>query len=576
MSFGLRKWLFLGIILLASVLRLWKIDSFPPLLTQDEASIGYNAWSIAETGRDEWGNKFPLVFEAFGDAKQPVYIYLTALVYKLLGWNVGHVRLVSALAGIVVIFFVEKWVFLRVKDKGLSLMAALIVATSPWAIQLSRMAWESNLALMFLVGGFLFWEKIRQKKTGVVEVIGGGLLLALSTYTYVAYRLVVIGFILLWLVWNRLKKKKTERLKPQILLAVVALILIIPGLMMGKSVTRLQQIGILMPEKIEAIQIDLVNNCHLASAKYQVPLITYVCRGMWNKFTIPVLLIGQSWWQHLNPSFLFFSGDSLVQKNPLQTGSFYAILLPFYFLGIYYAVKKWGDFGDIVLALIVSVLPSVLVGETQAIRLSPHLPFVVMMLVLGIKEVEEEFKVRKINILKILAILLVVMTSLAVPKYAANVFGASQEWLSYGRDIVQVATELSDDGYTVYIDHVMPEPHMFLAYWNQIEPDEYQMMDKAATVDKLGFKRPTKLGEKYVFVLKQNEYQDLVCDHYENEKVAFITNELNSQGFLTHKTITNLNEAHAMAKVYRLDEMLEEAGAKAKFCKGYNIENNEF
>src|ERR1043166_1964437 len=51
----------------------------------DESSIAYNAWSIAQTGRGEHGITMPLYFPAFGEYKNPVYIYLLALVFKITG-----------------------------------------------------------------------------------------------------------------------------------------------------------------------------------------------------------------------------------------------------------------------------------------------------------------------------------------------------------------------------------------------------------------------------------------------------------------------------------------------------------
>ena len=44
------------IIILASVLRLYGISRFPAGLNADEASLGYNAYSLLQTGRDEHGH----------------------------------------------------------------------------------------------------------------------------------------------------------------------------------------------------------------------------------------------------------------------------------------------------------------------------------------------------------------------------------------------------------------------------------------------------------------------------------------------------------------------------------------
>ena len=42
------------IVLIATILRLWHLNSVPPSLDWDEASWGYNSYSILMTGRDEY------------------------------------------------------------------------------------------------------------------------------------------------------------------------------------------------------------------------------------------------------------------------------------------------------------------------------------------------------------------------------------------------------------------------------------------------------------------------------------------------------------------------------------------
>jgi len=96
------------IILIGAFLRFYHIDKSPPGLYIDEASIGYNAYTILTSGKDEYGETFPLFFRSFGDYKPPVYIYMTAGSMALFGKNEFAVRFPSALLGsatIVVFYF---------------------------------------------------------------------------------------------------------------------------------------------------------------------------------------------------------------------------------------------------------------------------------------------------------------------------------------------------------------------------------------------------------------------------------------------------------------------------------------
>ncbi|MBI3282570.1 glycosyltransferase family 39 protein, partial [Candidatus Curtissbacteria bacterium] len=117
------------IILLASVLRLIALDRYPAGLNADEASIGYNAYSLIQTGKDEHGASWPLVFRSFDDYKPGVYFYLVLPFVKFLGLNVLAVRFPSALLGIASVYFI----YLIVKKifpnkKYLPELAALMLA----------------------------------------------------------------------------------------------------------------------------------------------------------------------------------------------------------------------------------------------------------------------------------------------------------------------------------------------------------------------------------------------------------------------------------------------------------------
>ncbi|MBU1127337.1 hypothetical protein KKF11_03250, partial [Patescibacteria group bacterium] len=63
------KILLVLILLLAAALRLWGLNHYPVGLNADEAAIGYNAYSLIETGLDEHGNAWPIHFKSFGDYK---------------------------------------------------------------------------------------------------------------------------------------------------------------------------------------------------------------------------------------------------------------------------------------------------------------------------------------------------------------------------------------------------------------------------------------------------------------------------------------------------------------------------
>ena len=55
------------IVILAFLLRFYQLSTNPPGLNLDEVAIGYNAYSILRTGRDEYGKFLPIVFRSHDD-----------------------------------------------------------------------------------------------------------------------------------------------------------------------------------------------------------------------------------------------------------------------------------------------------------------------------------------------------------------------------------------------------------------------------------------------------------------------------------------------------------------------------
>ena len=104
---NINKIILLFIILLALFLRVYKLSKVPPSLYWDEASLGYNAYSILLTARDEYGKFLPLTnFAAFGDYKPPGYIYAAVPSIAIFGLNEFSVRFPSAFFGVLTVILV--------------------------------------------------------------------------------------------------------------------------------------------------------------------------------------------------------------------------------------------------------------------------------------------------------------------------------------------------------------------------------------------------------------------------------------------------------------------------------------
>ena len=90
------------IVIGGALLRLVLIGRIPYGLNQDEASIGYDAWSLLHYGIDRNGYPWPIYPITWGSGGgSPLMIYLTLLSTRLLGRSILSLRIIPAILGAV-------------------------------------------------------------------------------------------------------------------------------------------------------------------------------------------------------------------------------------------------------------------------------------------------------------------------------------------------------------------------------------------------------------------------------------------------------------------------------------------
>ena len=153
-----------SIFILSFLIRSLYIHTTP--LLWDEASLGYNAYSILKTGRDEYGTFLPIIFKSFGDYKPGLYVYLCLPFVYLFGLNDLSVRLPSIILGSllpIILYFLIKEI--NPKAQKAAIISSLITVFNPYNIHFSRGAWETNILTFELVlASYLFFKYINKKK----------------------------------------------------------------------------------------------------------------------------------------------------------------------------------------------------------------------------------------------------------------------------------------------------------------------------------------------------------------------------------------------------------------------------
>ncbi len=229
------RYFLLAIVILASLLRLVGIIPDNAVLNRDEAALGYNAYLLQQTGRDEWGERWPLVLQSFGDYKLIGYPALLVGLFSVFEPSDFLVRLPSVVAGVglVVLSFVVGQQFGLTK-KWAAAFAALIAIT-PVFVFYSRFAYEANVALVYLV--LLVQVLWSVKKTGptVWQYVGVTGLVILSLLTYNTPLTVLPLVILFWAVTADLKLKSTLAVTAVFAIAYAAILLILIPVISQKS-----------------------------------------------------------------------------------------------------------------------------------------------------------------------------------------------------------------------------------------------------------------------------------------------------------------------------------------------------
>src|SRR3954463_10338085 len=131
--------LLVGAFALAFALYAADVPRNPPGFYIDESSIAYNAHLISQTGREEYGESWPLYFRAFGDYKNPTYVYLLAAVFRVTGTSITAARWLSAVLGAAAALLLGLLVLRLTRSVEAGMVVACSALLTPWLYECSRL-----------------------------------------------------------------------------------------------------------------------------------------------------------------------------------------------------------------------------------------------------------------------------------------------------------------------------------------------------------------------------------------------------------------------------------------------------
>lgn len=217
------------VFILALVVRLWQLPSYPAHLSIDEVAIGYNGYSILTSGKDEWGQRLPLAFESVGDYKPPVNIYLTSLTIKLFGLTEFAVRLPSAVTGALTAPAIIFLLFVLGMSPAASIFGGVWLALSAWHVHFSRGGFEAVTGLLFVILGAIFFINwVASKKLS--HLVLAGVTFGLAVWSYHSLRLYApLLFVFLAIHYkNKINLAKTTTRKQLLIFIAVVAVFALP------------------------------------------------------------------------------------------------------------------------------------------------------------------------------------------------------------------------------------------------------------------------------------------------------------------------------------------------------------
>jgi 4-amino-4-deoxy-L-arabinose transferase-like glycosyltransferase len=470
----------IGVILLAALLRFYKLGTYPSVFN-DELAVGYNAWSILKTGRDEFGEKFPVFFRSFGEGKLPLYVYEAVPAVAIFGLTGFACRLMPALLGtltiwLIYLFVQEALIFGKCKDKKLKkwlpLLSSFFLATMPWHIHFSRGVFGQESLFWCLLGSYLSLKFLNEKK--YKYWIWALLSFSAGIMTYHAAK----AFVPLWVTWILIHIWKKHSFKKAFSLGVIALVLSgFVWIWMSTSKLgneRAKDMSVFSEHS--GVSAKLWRN--IIESQGQHPLYT---RALHNKVESYGRDIIGRYLSHFDPIFLWFEGDVGRPRYKVpNNGLLLFATLPLIVFGIYKLVefKLW----PVSLFLLLAPIPASLTFETpSSVRgIFMTIPLAIISS-LGLLEIIKLCKKVRLKIVVISFSTIVIIWNIYFylnSYYLHQKFYNSSTWQYGAEEIVNVVTGLAKNYEKVKMTRSIGTPYILFLFFNQYDPATWQVQEK--------------------------------------------------------------------------------------------------
>lgn len=450
------------IILIAGILRLYDLSGTPPSLSHDEAAIGYNAYSILKTGRDEYGSILPLLFRSFDDYKLPGMIYVSLPSIAVLGLNEIGVRLPSALFGILTVFMFYFLVKELTKDRMKSIIATFFFAISIWHINFSRQAFESNGALFFLVLGTFFLIASRRR---IFYLFLASIFYAISLYFYYSTRIILPFILLAFILVNwRMFLKHIKVVLFSFLLGFIILVPLLPVIFSSGGFLRISIVSVInddnyLRREFEFARIIAKNN-------------TLLNRIIYNRRMALAITVLENYFKNMSFNNIFVKGTT-------SAGLLYIFEAPFFYLGIYHIFRLKTPMKWIFIAWFFSApfAGAITFNQPNALRTLTNAPIFSLFSGLGFIGIFSLLKGTRIRLICLFIFAIVFVFNFFYFLNAYFIKFPQNNAINFGdgyKQMVDYVTKNEHKYKEIYISGYYWRPYIYTLFWKAYDPGLYQ------------------------------------------------------------------------------------------------------
>lgn len=473
--------LIIVIVLLGAALRFFQLGKTPISLEWDEVALGYDAYSILQTGRDQFGTWFPINFRSLDDWKPPLYVYSAVPAVAIFGLTEFATRFPSAVFGTAAVFLtyllvLELFAQRRSWEKQLlALLSALFLAVSPWHLQFSRAAFETNLSVtVTLLALVTFLKGISgNKKLFILSAFFFGL----SFFSYHSTRVVTPLILLSLLVIFRRQLPDRKTILASLGLYLFFVIFFLPIATSPDAQIRFLVTNDLNIGKYQEDAAKLINNDKNIGQEMAGKIFHNRRIAMINYENFQKVL--RNYFVHFSPKFLVVEGDATLHHAP-GFGMIYYFDFLLLVLGVIFYLTRYRSRRSLILPLwlLFAPIPAAITWQApHSVRSEIILPTLQIFTAIGLVGILTILR-REWRVLAwVFGIIILPFFIFGVGSYLHQYYGhtnveLSKYWL-YGRKDAAIYTESAKVNYDkVLVSLKVDMPYIFWLFYTKYPPQK--------------------------------------------------------------------------------------------------------